>query len=311
VQAPGASEGRAWRPPADCPACGGPLRGWRYATAGEPGARSTILLLRCSRCRTAVTAAPPPPAAHDSGASETPSPLLARAAAPVLALFDRQRLALLRGTVPPPARLLDVGAGHGRFVAAARAAGYDARGLEPSARSIEDAAVQDGSLDAVTLWHVLEHVEDPGAALARIAGWLRPGGALLVGVPNLASVQARAGGRRWFHLDLPRHRTHFTPAGLHTLLAAHGFAVRDTHHVLAEHNPFGMWQSVVRTRTPSYAYHLLKRNAPVRPGELALTAAALPLVPVAAAAELVAGRRGRGGTMAVLAVRTEERGAPT
>jgi SAM-dependent methyltransferase len=317
-----------WRPRTDCPACGGPLKGWRYAAPGEPGAPSPVLLLRCARCRTAVTAAPPPPAAHDSGAYATASPRLGRAAAPVLALFDRQRLALLRGTLPPPARLLDVGAGRGRFVAAARAAGYDARGLEPSLRGvraareaygvaleragIEDASVADGSLDAVTLWHVLEHVEDPGAALDRIAGWLRPGAVLLMGVPNVASVQARVGGTRWFHLDLPRHRTHFTPAGLEALLAAHGFAAGRTTHVLAEHNPFGMWQSAVRTRTPSYAYHLLKRNVPVRPGELALTAAALPLVPVAAAAELAAGLRGRGGTIAVQATRRRtERGAPT
>jgi SAM-dependent methyltransferase len=156
----------------------------------------------------------------------------------------------------------------------------------------------------VTLWHVLEHLDDPGAALATIARWLRPGGVLLAGVPNLASVQARLGGSRWYHLDVPRHRTHFTPDGLSRLLGAHGFAVERTHHVLAEHNPFGMWQSVVPTRTPSYAYHLLKRNVRAEPGELALTAAALPLAPVAALAELAAGLAGRGGTVAILARRT-------
>jgi SAM-dependent methyltransferase len=299
------------------------LRGWRLAAGGEPGG-GRVPVLRCVACGTGVTAAPPPPDAHDAGAYATPSPRLARAAGPVLAVFDRQRLAFLRAAAPPPARLLDAGAGRGRFVAAARAAGYDAHGIEPSARGVaaarsaygvtlEQATIAQASppapFDAVTLWHVLEHLEDPAGALERIAGWLRPSGALLVGVPNRASLQARLAGTRWFHLDAPRHRTHFTLEGLRRLLGAHGFTVVATHHVLAEHNPFGMWQSLVPTRTPAYLYHLLKRNVRADPVDLAITAAALPLAPVAAAAELGAGLAGRGGTIAVLATAARSRAA--
>jgi SAM-dependent methyltransferase len=233
----------------------------------------------------------------------------------------RHRLKLLEAAAPPPARLLDAGAGRGRFVAAARAAGYDATGIEPSTRgitaaraigapvkqsSIAEASVEPASLDALTLWHVLEHVDDPGAALDRIAGWLRPGGTLLLGVPNLASIQAKLAGARWYHLDVPRHRTHFSERGLHALLAAHGYRVTSTTHVLLEHNPFGMWQSIVNrfTRHPSYLYNLLKRNAPVRSRDLPITLLAIPLMPVAAAAELLAGLARRGGTIAVLAEQT-------
>ena len=173
--------------------------------------------------------------------------------------------------------------------------------------TIAEADIAAGSLDAVTVWHVLEHLDDPGAALAEIHRWLRPRGAVLVGVPNLDSLQARLGGERWYHLDVPRHRVHFTPAGLAALLARHGFEPVRTTHLLAEHNPFGMWQSLVNrlTRTPSYLFHLLKRNAPVNP-ELAVTLAALPLAPVAVAVELAAGLAGRGGTIAVLARRAPE-----
>ncbi len=162
------------------------------------------------------------------------------------------------------------------------------------------------SLDAVTLWHVLEHLDEPGAALARIAGWMRPGGAILVGVPNLASLQARLGGERWYHLDVPRHRVHFTVAGVQALLRRSGFEVVRTHHVLAEHNPFGMWQSLLNrvTTTPSYLYNLLKRNAPLRSPDLLVSALGVPLAPVAALAELAAAAAGRGGTVAVLAART-------
>jgi SAM-dependent methyltransferase len=217
--------------------------------------------------------------------------------------------------------MLDVGAGRGRFVAQARATGWEADGIEPSRRGVEgalahgialqqaridDAVVAPGSLDAATLWHVLEHLDDPGDALARIAGWLRPGGLLVIGVPNLASVQARAGGARWYHLDVPRHRTHFTVDGLHALLRRNGLQPVATHHLLAEHNPFGLWQSLVSraTRTPSWLYHALKRNAPLRSRDALVTAAALPLAPLAVAAEAAFALARRGGTVAVVARRT-------
>ncbi len=303
---------------AGCPACGGSLGTWRDVIPAEPPGAQPVGLLRCDRCGSAVTDAPPPPAAHDTGAYATDRPRLRRTARPALDVFDRQRLRLLGAAGP---RLLDVGAGRGRFVAAARRAGYDAVGIEPSNRGVRAARDQYGvdlraeeiatatvapdQLDAVTLWHVLEHVDDPAAALGTVAGWLRPGGVILIGVPNLASLQAAIGGARWFHLDVPRHRTHFTPRGLGLLLAGAGLEPVRATHVLAEHNPFGMWQSIVNrlTSRPSYVYNLLKRNARLAPGDLAITLAALPLAPLAAGLELAAGLTGHGGTIAVLARR--------
>jgi SAM-dependent methyltransferase len=77
--------------------------------------------------------------------------------------------------------------------------------------------------DAVAFQHALEHVVDPRDDLVRARELLRPGGLLLVAVPNFGSWQRRRFGAAWFHLDLPRHRTHFTSAGLGRLLAACGF----------------------------------------------------------------------------------------
>jgi 2-polyprenyl-3-methyl-5-hydroxy-6-metoxy-1,4-benzoquinol methylase len=264
-----------------------------------------------------VTVDAPPPAPARAGASPEPAARGAALAAPILAGFDRRRLRILRRHIRPPARVLDSGAGRGRFVLAARRAGYDAEGIEldPAraaaaaaagapvrAVGIEDADVPAGSLDAVVCWHVLEHVAHPAAAAARLAGWLRPGGVLLAGTPNLASLQARIGGARWYHLDLPRHRTHFTVAGLHALLRGAGLETVATHHVLAEQNPYGMWQSLVNraTPTPSYLFRFLKREVPLHPGELATSLIAVPLLPLAALAELAAGLAGRGGTVAAV-----------
>jgi SAM-dependent methyltransferase len=297
-----------------CPACGGRLTPWRTWASAEPAVGPARLeLARCERCRTAVTLGDPVPSAHSAGAYGPTRPRGASLAAPLLALFDRQRLSLLP---PPPARLVDAGAGRGRFVAAARRAGYQATGIEPSLRGVDpalglvpatiaEAAIPTASADIVTLWHVLEHLEDPEAALGELRRWLIPGGTLLLGVPNLGSLQARLSGSRWFHLDLPRHRTHFTLAGLTHLLRVCGFELLETRHLLAEHNPYGMWQSLVSLATarPAYLYNLLKHNAPLLSPDLILTLAALPALPSAALLEALAGLAGAGGTVAVIARR--------
>jgi SAM-dependent methyltransferase len=309
-------------PPDRCPACGASaLAPWQIVPGSDPALPGAYALVRCGRCASAVTLDPAPPEAHESGAYGGGRPRGSGLAAPLLRSFDRRRLAFLaRAGARPPGCLLDIGAGRGRLVAQARAAGWQAEGIEPSLRGIdgaraqgielqqagiEDAAIEHGSLDAASLWHVLEHLDEPGAALERVAGWLAPGGLLVVGVPNLASVQARAGGARWYHLDVPRHRTHFTVDGLHALLRRGGLEPVATHHLLAEHNPFGLWVSVVSraTRTPSWLYHALKRNAPLRSRDALVTAAALALIPVAVLAELVFGLARRGGTVAVVARR--------
>jgi SAM-dependent methyltransferase len=269
------------------------------------------LLRRCSACGTAVTVAPAPGAE----AYELPSPRLGRLAAPVLARFDRRRLSLLG---PARGTLLDVGAGRGRFVAAARDAGWAATGIEPSERGVSAASsvygvelarggIDDatGAYEAVVLWHVLEHLDDPDAAVARLASLVAPGGTLLIGVPNLASVQASIGRDRWFHLDVPRHRTHFTPAGLRALLERHGFAVEREQHALLEHNPFGLWQTLVNrfTRTPSWLFRALKRDAPLLHPDALVTLLLLPLAPIALVAERAFAAMRRGGTIAVVARR--------
>ncbi len=294
---------------------------WRSVPSSEPRlVKLRYDLARCTHCGTAVTLGAVPPAIHESGAYGPGAPRLQRLTLPLLRAFDRQRLALLNGAVRPGMSLLDVGTGRGRFVQSAARAGYDARGIEPSIRGLDaarelgidvvqagvgEAAIGERSLDAVTVWHVLEHLDDPGAALGRIHGWLRPEGALLIGVPNLASLQARIGGARWYHLDVPRHRVHFTPWGVDSLLRHYGFETLRTEHLLLEHNPFGMWQSLLNrfTRNPSYLYNMLKHNAPLRSPDLVITLLGLPLAPLAAMAEIGAGLSGCGGTIAVLARR--------
>ena len=273
-----------------CPACGGALVPWREVLSGEPSDRASHLLLRCVSCGSAVTTgAPPGPEAYESGVYAPVEPrarLVVRAAQ---RRFAGQPVRMLRSAgLGSGARVLDAGAGPGRLVAALREAGFDARGIEPSERSsrrardagipVETAPLEshdEEGLDAVVLWHVTEHLDDPRAALARVRDWLRPGGAVLVAVPNPASLQARIGGGGWLHWDAPRHRTHLTPAGLAALLGATGFEPGRTRHMVWEQNPHAMWMAILARAgmTPNLPFHLLKRNARPSARDIALLAA--------------------------------------
>jgi SAM-dependent methyltransferase len=138
-----------------------------------------------------------------------------------------------------PGRLLDVGSGRGDLGVVLREQGWDVTGLEPSEDACMEARERGvhsvrGTLtttarelpdgyDAVVFQHSLEHVAEPAADLADARGLLRSGGLLLVSLPNFGSWQRRRFGARWFHLDLPRHRTHFSPRGLELLLRRQGF----------------------------------------------------------------------------------------
>jgi SAM-dependent methyltransferase len=276
----------------------------------EPGDGRRFMLLRCERCGSETTAGDPPgPELYEGGLYTTARPQ----AEPLVRAWRRLTVGqparmLSRAGLGAGARVLDAGAGRGRHLAALRAAGFDARGIDPSGRAPAGAVVaheridehEDRDLDAVLLWHVLEHLEQPAGELERVRGWLRPGGLLLVGVPNVRSLQAQIAGERWVHFDVPRHRTHFSPAGLAALLRRTGFEPERAHHVVWEHNPASMWMSLLsRGGLPPGAPLLwLKRELPLGAREAALAAVAAP---VALPLELLAGAARRGGTIAVVA----------
>ncbi len=149
------------------------------------------------------------------------------------------------GPIAAGSRILDVGAGTGGAVAAFRAAGHDAWGVEPSLRAVMVAeargikGVVPGSLDdalanglipdepyaLIRMSHVLEHVADPVGLLKRLRALIAPGGRLIVGVPNLDSLARRATRGAWDGLELPRHLVHYTRDSLRWVLRLADFRV--------------------------------------------------------------------------------------
>jgi SAM-dependent methyltransferase len=168
---------------------------------------------------------------------------------PLVALISKaiQRwLGLLAWRRPPLQALrdrrarrgLDVGAGRGDTAAMLAARGWRMTAIEPSpaaAARIRERGVdaREGVLGSVELepqaydfalfQHSLEHTIDPLADLRRARAALAPDGLVLIIVPNFGSWQRRIFRGFWYHLDLPRHRVHFTGPTLERALRDAGF----------------------------------------------------------------------------------------
>ena len=155
-------------------------------------------------------------------------------------------------------RVLDVGCGRGITLRALADAGCETHGFEVSkhalrgidprvqvtvANSLAQAGYPGGHFDGVLLWHVLEHVPDPSGVLREAWRILKPGGVVIVAVPNYSSLQATWSGAAWFHLDPPRHLYHFPITALEQLITTVGFVPISRHHFSLRQNPFGWIQS--------------------------------------------------------------------
>jgi SAM-dependent methyltransferase len=159
-----------------------------------------------------------------------------------LAAWRRPPLAALRDRTPT--RGVDVGAGRGDTAAMLASHGWRMTAIEPSAAAASAigprvADVRVGVLATVELdargygfalfQHSLEHTVSPLEDLRAVHAALAPGGLVLISVPNFSSWQRRVFGGTWFHLDVPRHRVHFTGAALERALQSAGFDDVELH----------------------------------------------------------------------------------
>jgi 2-polyprenyl-3-methyl-5-hydroxy-6-metoxy-1,4-benzoquinol methylase len=158
-----------------------------------------------------------------------------------------------------PGKVLDIGCGRGLLLHKLRQRGWtpmgtelneeaatyarERLGLPVTTQMVEEACFPDGEFDLVILWHVLEHVQSPRAMLREVSRILKPGGTLLVAVPNFGSLEARLGGKGWFHLDVPRHLTHFTKATLQHALDRAGLTISSTNFFSTEYDFFSFVQT--------------------------------------------------------------------
>lgn len=150
------------------------------------------------------------------------------------------RLAAIARLQPPPARLLEIGAGYGLFLEAASEAGYRASGVELSRTGVAHATgvlgldVFCGQLadapdrepaDVICFWDTLEHVPDPLAFLTEVRRRLADDGVFALSVPYFSSLPARILRSRWWTLKPEQHIWHYTPTTLALLAARAGLVV--------------------------------------------------------------------------------------
>ena len=140
-------------------------------------------------------------------------------------------------------RLLDIGCSTGLFAAEAAGQGWQVSGIDPAAwaidiaqqrvsgaqfftTNIEDAQFADNGFDVITLWDVLEHIDQPKDLLQRSTAWLSKDGCIYLNLPNINSFTARLLGKYWPML-LREHLWYFSPHTITRLLNETGYSVLD------------------------------------------------------------------------------------
>ena len=92
----------------------------------------------------------------------------------------------------------------------------------------------EATFNAITLWHVLEHVHDLHGYVEQLRKLLHPGGHIYLAVPNYTCLDEKMYGPYWAAYDVPRHLYHFSPDAMKAVLSAHGLQLLDTRAMLLD-----------------------------------------------------------------------------
>jgi SAM-dependent methyltransferase len=174
---------------------------------------------------------------------------------PHLTAMGEKRLGRIRSLLGPSGngRLLDIGCAYGPFLAAARNGGFSPMGIDASGDAVRyvrenlgipagqgffpdpSLALEDERFDAVSLWYVIEHFEDPAGALEEINRILKPGGVLALATPSFSGISRRRSPGRFLEKSPPDHWTIWTPRGCGRILAQFGFKLKK--RIVTGHHP--------------------------------------------------------------------------
>ena len=154
-------------------------------------------------------------------------------------LIQKRKL-IENATAKISGNILDVGAGTGAFLNTMKIAKWNCAGIEPDETARKKALelynidlkeaeklylLSPQSFDAITLWHVLEHVHELHKYVEQLKNLLSAEGKLFIAVPNYTSCDEKIYSEYWAAYDVPRHLYHFSPKAMEVLLNAHGLKI--------------------------------------------------------------------------------------
>jgi SAM-dependent methyltransferase len=178
-----------------------------------------------------------------------------------------QKASFIISKTKPVGRLLDVGAGIGAFAATMMEKGWQVTGIEPDEGARKQAKtlfglelysstklkeLPAGSFDAITLWHVLEHIHELHDYLETLKKLLVPGGRIFIAVPNYRSADADIYKTYWAAYDVPRHLYHFSPRSIDILMKKHGMQVEEKRPMWFDSYYISLLSSKYRRGKPSW-----------------------------------------------------------
>ena len=180
-------------------------------------------------------------------------------------------------SLPIPRRegcLLDVGSGVGSYLSVVKELGWKAVGVEPSvpaaqyassnygvrieSASFEEFTYPEKSFDVITMWHSLEHFSDPKNILEKTKGLLKPGGMLMLGLPNHSSLDRRIFGDFWNGYEIPLHLFHFSPKSIQAMLGQTGFECQTIIHTIRPQDALKSMQAFLENRLKFQTKGLIK-----------------------------------------------------
>jgi 2-polyprenyl-3-methyl-5-hydroxy-6-metoxy-1,4-benzoquinol methylase len=177
--------------------------------------------------------------------------------------------------------------------------------------ALDDSELAGKRFDIIILWHVLEHITGLGTLLEELPRHLNPGGLLVISVPNFLSWQSRFFRRHWFHLDLPRHVTHFEKDWLENTLGSMELEIISQTTFTASQNIYGFMQSSLNkfiSRKPNRLYKLLTQSHERRDWTalVAWALLAIPLMPFAVLEALISEISHQGATLTLYARKRDD-----
>ncbi|MGZ3932429.1 MAG: class I SAM-dependent methyltransferase [Bacteroidia bacterium] len=179
----------------------------------------------------------------------------------------KKKLSLI-GSYVSRGTIIDYGCGTGMFLKVCKDAGWKTLGYEPdpdarkmaaeqglaildSKRKLE-AELKGSKADAITLWHVMEHVADVEETLRFFKTNLSEQGVLIIAVPNHTSFDAQYYKEFWAGYDVPRHLYHFSPDSIKRLLGNAGFKLTETKPMKFDSYYVSMLSESYRTGSMNY-----------------------------------------------------------